>query len=202
MNSRNFADALKQILELLMPVSGNGVMVLLPILQVVLFLIGLVRLFRPVDRKHGWITIANSLLYLLGIFLIENGRMPIPILVVFAIAAIVLGALNLSEKLSYTKKEILLALGIYGLLLAALVVIQIYVSKQSVAAYFSGISLLQWGYIVLFSCMGIRHLDVGIMLFLLMGGGLLMFSPSSDNEDITAWATGEEESVDTVSMSD
>lgn len=196
MDGQRVAEALDRFFNVLMPVNGNSAMVLFPILQAILFIVGIVQLFRPVDRKQGLITIGNSLLYILGVFLIENGYMTVVPLILFAAAAIYLGIRNLLEKQVYEKKELIIASIVYGLLLVVLVTVQILVSKQSMADYFGGITLLQWGYVVLCICLGVRHLNLGIWAFLLMGGGFLAFSLPSDN-DPTAWATGEEESVDT-----
>ena len=99
MNIQSVADALDKIFKVLMPVSCNGPLVLLPILQVVLLIIGVVRLFKKDERNFGYITIGNSLLYILGIFLIENGYLPILCNIIFLAVGIYLGFLNLWENL-------------------------------------------------------------------------------------------------------
>ena len=177
-------------------------LVLLPILQVVLLIIGVVRLFKKDERNFGYITIGNSLLYILGIFLIENGYLPILCNIIFLAVGIYLGFLNLWENLGYDKKLTTISLIVYGILLLALVTVQILVSKQSIAQYFNGFTLVQLGYITLFVCMGIRHLNIGTYVVMFIGVVTSsIFSGSSDN-DPAYGATGNEESVDTVSMSD
>ena len=201
MDVRAFIRALERISKILMPVSGDGPIVLLFFVQIIFLVVGFVRLMLPDYRKHGLITIGNSLLYALGIFLIDNGYMPIIGILIFAAAAITLGILNATVGHYSDKKEVTVSLIVYAILVAIVIALLFFLSNKSGAAFLSDITLLQWEYGVLLACFGIRLLHVGqFILYFFIAGVTLGPPPTSD--DPIAGATGKEQSVDTVSMSE
>lgn len=201
MDNHVFWSELERICKIIMPVSGDSPIVLLFFFQVIFLLVGLVRLMLSDYRTHGLITVGNSLLYALGIFLIDHGYMPIIVMPVFAAIAITLGILNATEGHYYDKKEITVSLIVYGILVAILIALLFFLSNKSFAAFLSGITLLQWKYAVLLLCFGFRVMHVGrFILYFLIAGATSGPPPMSD--DPVNWATGGEQSVDTTSMSD
>lgn len=173
-----------------------------PILIAIPFFVGLVYLFISGKRMRGLRRMVCSLLCSCVLYMLVYNYIHIKGIIMFAVMMVPLSIIGWVKSHKFSAEKCVTILIVYPIVIAGLLAVAALIEKQEILPFIQAITSEEWMYILFFACVGIWVMPYILKIFTILYLLADCVNPSAySSQDGAAGATGDEQSVDTVSMS-